>query len=255
MLLALLRDEERWGPCWLVRESEGGSGDDGREGREGSIAAACCCCRRAAASSGPTAATGSVCDIGETEAEWGGGGGEKGLAGMLGVLVMESGGCGGRCWGDTKGLAGVTKGMTVAAVDGGGPTPGAPKHIVAALVASAGTRTHRHREAVFLLDGHGGKRPVERARPGVRRSGGGSLGTLSARSALARGGHAGVQGRQLVHHPLVLLGLVCVDGLCMLAEVVEAGKLLAAVAGERSLARVFPGQKAVRQRTSMRRGG
>ena len=92
-----------------VREREGGStgcGDDGRDGWEGSIAAAPgggCCCRRAAASSRSTAATP---DIGETEAEWGGGGGEKGLAGMLGVLLMERDG-----WGDTKGLAGVTKGM------------------------------------------------------------------------------------------------------------------------------------------------
>ena len=48
-----------------------------------------------------------------------GGGGEKGLAGMLGVLVMESGCCGGRCWGDTKGLAGDTKGMTEGGVIGG----------------------------------------------------------------------------------------------------------------------------------------
>ena len=58
-------------------------------------------------------------EIGETEAEWGGGGGEKGLAGMLGVPVSEMGGGGGRCWGDTKGLAGVTKGMVVGGVMGG----------------------------------------------------------------------------------------------------------------------------------------
>ena len=117
MLFTLLRDEERR-KGW--RESEGGSagcGDDGRDGWEGSIAAAPgggCCCRRAAASSRSTAATP---DIGETEAEWGGGGGEKGLAGMLGVLLME--GCCSCCgsWGDTKGLAGVTKGMTVRALE------------------------------------------------------------------------------------------------------------------------------------------
>lgn len=76
-------------------------------------------------------------DIGETEAEWGGGGGEKGLAGMLGVPVMEMGCGGGRCWGDTKGLAGVTKGMPAVV-----PSGRSPKKIVVALVAGAGARAH-----------------------------------------------------------------------------------------------------------------
>lgn len=49
-----------------------------------------------------------------------------------------------------------------------------------------------------------------------------------------------MEGGELVHHALVLLLLVGVDGLCMLAKVVETRKLLAAVASEGPLAGVFP---------------
>ena len=61
----------------------------------------------------------------------------------------------------------------------------------------------------------------------------------ASRADLVGGGHGGVEGRELAHHALVLVLLVGVHGLRMLAQVVKARKLLAAVAGERSLARVF----------------
>ena len=81
---------------------------------------------------------------------------------------------------------------------------------------------------VLLFDGHGRDGPVEGGgRGGGHASGvGGPLGAFATATALGGGGHAGVEGGELLHHALVLLLLVGVDGLCMLAEVVEAGKLL-----------------------------
>ena len=149
---------------------------------------------------------------------------------MLGVPV-EMGCCSGRCWGDTKGLAGVTKGMT-----GVGPAGSAPKEIVVALVSGAGTRTHRHWQ-IFLLDGH--REVHTRVRHGSVR-GVSVLSALSSRCALANGGHARVQRRELVHHTLILIELVGMNGLRMLTQVVEARELLPAVAGEWSLSSVFP---------------
>ena len=154
---------------------------------------------------------------------------------MLGVLATESEsvGCCGGCWGDTKGLAGVTKGMIVAS-----RAPAGAKHVVSALVSGAGTRTYRHRHRqprLLLLD------PVKSARTCVRGRGGSSrLSTLTARGTLTCGSHGRVEGRELVHHALVLLELVGMDGLCMLAEVVEAGKLLPAVTVERTFPGMFP---------------
>jgi len=57
---------------------------------------------------------------------------------------------------------------------------------------------------------------------------------------LVRCGHGGMQGRELAHHTLVGVLLVGMDGLCMLAEVVETRKLLSTMAGERTFAGVFP---------------
>ena len=51
-----------------------------------------------------------------------------------------------------------------------------------------------------------------------------------------------MEGSKLLHHALVLILLVCVDGLSMLAEVVEAGELLRAVAGEWPLAGMLSGK-------------
>lgn len=54
-------------------------------------------------------------------------------------------------------------------------------------------------------------------------------------------GHGGMERGEVAHHLLVLVELVGVDGLRVLAQVVEARELLAAVAGERALASVFSG--------------
>lgn len=58
---------------------------------------------------------------------------------------------------------------------------------------------------------------------------------------LVRGGHRCVKRGELAHHVFVLVLLIGVHGLRMLAQIVEAGELLATVAGEGPLARVFPG--------------
>ena len=198
--------------------------------------------------------------------EWtGGGGGEKGLAGMVllllgvGVLAIESGGGCGGCWGDTKGLAGVTKGMVVGTINVRGPAAGgrveaAAAFVSAALVARRGSRAHRHGvlwgPVVFLLDRHCRHGAVEGARrtPGVLRRGGHGSGrggcrcvaTLASSDAALRcGGHRGMEGRELLHHPLVLVLLVGVDRLCMLAQVVQARELLPAVTGEWSFPSMF----------------
>ena len=75
--------------------------------------------------------------------------------------------------------------------------------------------------------------------------GSGSSRGLSAltRSALGRGGHAGVERGELVHHALVLLLLISVNGLRVLAKVVETRELLAAMAGEGAFAGVFPAKR------------
>lgn len=76
---------------------------------------------------------------------------------------------------------------------------------------------------------------------GRRRRGGLLVTTLASGGAgLVRGGHGGVEGGELAHHLLVLVLLVSVDGLRVLAQVVEARELLAAVTRERAFAGVFP---------------
>ena len=50
-----------------------------------------------------------------------------------------------------------------------------------------------------------------------------------------------MESGEFLHHALVEVLLVGVDGLGMLAEIVEAGELLATVAAERPLAGVLPG--------------
>jgi hypothetical protein len=56
---------------------------------------------------------------------------------------------------------------------------------------------------------------------------------------LVGGSHGGVQRRQLAHHALVGLLLVSVNGLCMLAEIVETRELLSAMTSERTFAGVL----------------
>ena len=105
--------------------------------------------------------------------------------------------------------------------------PGVGVDAVAGLVASAGARALVHR--------HGGLRDVLLLdlAEGVLRGRGGGGGDDDGLAALAPGlpgfvgsGHGGVEGGEVAHHPLVLLLLVGVYGLCMLAEVVETRKLL-----------------------------
>ena len=57
---------------------------------------------------------------------------------------------------------------------------------------------------------------------------------------LVRGSHGGVQGRELAHHTLVGVLLIGMYGLCMLAQIVEARKLLSTMAGKRTFASVLP---------------
>lgn len=122
---------------------------------------------------------------------------------------------------------------------------------VAAFITGtcAGTLVHcgDGDRVVLLLDGHGGKGAVEGACGNVSCGGGSSSsGGLSSATAcltaLAGGGHGGMEGGEFVHHALVLLLLVCVYGLSMLTEVVEAGKLFSAVTSKGSLACVFSGK-------------
>jgi len=77
----------------------------------------------------------------------------------------------------------------------------------------------------------------------IVRGGGGDCGGLCTLATLlgglVGGGHASVEGGEVAHHALILLLLVGVDGLGMLAEVIEARELLSAVTGERTLSGVF----------------
>lgn len=54
-----------------------------------------------------------------------------------------------------------------------------------------------------------------------------------------------MQAREVARHALVLLLLVCMDGLRVLAKVVEPGELLTAVAREGALASVFAAGRGV----------
>lgn len=60
----------------------------------------------------------------------------------------------------------------------------------------------------------------------------------AASARLVRGGHRRMRTREIAHHVLILL-LVRMDGLRVVAKVVEPGELLAVVAREGALAAVF----------------
>ena len=62
-----------------------------------------------------------------------------------------------------------------------------------------------------------------------------------------RGGHGCVQGGELAHHTLVCLLLIGMYGLCMLAQVVEARKLLSTVASKGTFTSVLPGWRMERK--------
>lgn len=55
-----------------------------------------------------------------------------------------------------------------------------------------------------------------------------------------RGGHGGVQGRELAHHTLVGILFVGMHCLGMLTEIVETRELFSTMAGERTFAGVLP---------------
>lgn len=74
----------------------------------------------------------------------------------------------------------------------------------------------------------------------------------AAAGRLGGRGHGSVERGQIAHHLLVLVEFVGVDGLGMLAEIVKARELLAAVASERPLARMFPATYALAQGTNRR---
>jgi hypothetical protein len=59
-------------------------------------------------------------------------------------------------------------------------------------------------------------------------------------SSLVGGGHRCVQGRELAHHTLVGVLLVCVNGLRMLTKIVETRELLSAMTSERTFASMLP---------------
>ncbi len=71
------------------------------------------------------------------------------------------------------------------------------------------------------------------------------LGTALAAllGGLVGSSHRRVQGGELAHHTLVGLLLIGVNGLGMLAKVVEARELLSAMAGERTFAGVLSGSE------------
>jgi hypothetical protein len=58
--------------------------------------------------------------------------------------------------------------------------------------------------------------------------------------SLVGSGHCGVKRRKLSHHALIGILFIGVDGLSMLAKIVETRELLAAMASERTFASVFP---------------
>lgn len=77
-----------------------------------------------------------------------------------------------------------------------------------AFIASAGARTGKGTQ-IFLLDGWGRR----------------SSGTTGTTANFVRGSHCSVQRGEVAHHTVVQLLLIRVDGLGMLAQVVEAREL------------------------------
>jgi hypothetical protein len=74
---------------------------------------------------------------------------------------------------------------------------------------------------------------------GTGREGGGGTTSTATGPTLVRSGHGGMEGAEIAHHTLILVLLVGVHGLGVLPQIVEAGELLAAVAGEGPFAGVF----------------
>jgi len=56
---------------------------------------------------------------------------------------------------------------------------------------------------------------------------------------LVGGSHCSVERRELAHHTLVGVLLICMNGLGMLAQIVETRELLATMASEGTLASMF----------------
>jgi hypothetical protein len=79
----------------------------------------------------------------------------------------------------------------------------------------------------------------------------GSLTSLaSGLTGFICGSHRSMKRGKFAHHALILFLLISVNSLSMLAQIIEARKLLAAVASKRTLASVFPVRK-LRDRTGI----
>jgi hypothetical protein len=120
--------------------------------------------------------------------------------------------------------------------------------VIAALVASAGAGTLVSRLCIlFLLNGIRGwearsRRSGARARARASRTSSG-LRTFAPRlGGLVGGNHGGVEGCEVAHHALILFLLIGMDGLCMLAQVVQTRKLFATVTCERTFPSMFSGK-------------
>lgn len=58
-------------------------------------------------------------------------------------------------------------------------------------------------------------------------------------TCLVSSGHSGMKRGQIAHHAFVLFLLVCMDRLCMLAQIVESRKLFSAMTSKRTFSSMF----------------
>jgi hypothetical protein len=112
--------------------------------------------------------------------------------------------------------------------------------IVVAFIAGTSSWTKGMTGDILLLDALGGV-AIDWGYGG-RAIAGGSIGTLRPGMARLVGRrHGGMERSEISHHAFVLILLVGMNRLRMLTKIVETGELLAAVAGEWTLASVFAG--------------
>lgn len=125
-------------------------------------------------------------------------------------------------------------------------TSGMKDKTVAAFVTSTGAGPHRcqHMSRILLLNG-------ER----IAHSSGGACDRVSATftaglAALGRGGHRCMKGREFMHHALILVLFIGMNGLSMLTEIIKTRKLLATMASEGTLPSMFPANAQGKRRVS-----
>jgi hypothetical protein len=111
--------------------------------------------------------------------------------------------------------------------------------VVVAFVASAGSGTKGMTGDILLLDALGGV-AIDWGDGGGPLGGGSSVGTLRPGVTRFVGScHGSVERGQVPHHAFVLLLLVSVDGLSMLAKVIQTRELFAAMASKGPFASMF----------------